>query len=103
MSKTLVNLDYKLQLQIALNETVIWSKYWLLSLNINKCVALNLKMIDSPSSDYFINTESRNYKLQNVASTKDLGVIIDNKLTFNEHIRKDKKANRMLGLIKKKF
>ena len=46
-------------------------------------------MIDKPISDYFIETESRNYKLQNVNSTKDLGVITDNKLTFNEHIQKD--------------
>ena len=88
MSKTLVNLDDKLQLQIALNETVIWSTYWLLSLNINKCVALNLKIIDSPSSDYFIDTESGNYKLKNVDSSKDLGVIIDNKFKFNDIYQK---------------
>ena len=43
-------------------------------------------MTDSLSSDYFIDTESGNYKLQNVDGTKDLGVIIDNKLTFNELI-----------------
>ena len=43
-------------------------------------------MIDSLSSDYFIDTESGNIKLQNVDSTKDLCVIIDNKLTFNEDI-----------------
>ena len=76
----------------------------MLSLNINNCVALNLKMIDSPNSDYFIETESVNYKLQNVNCTKDLGVIIDNKLTFNEHIsEKIKKANCMLALIKRNF
>ena len=61
-------------------------------------------MIDSPNSDYFIETESVNYKLQNVNCTKDLGVIIDNKLTFNEHIsEKIKKANCMLALIKRNF
>ena len=104
MSKTLVSLDDKTQLQLALNETVNWSKEWLLSLNVNKCVALNLKMIDSPNNDYFIDTESGNYKLQNVKLTKDLGVIIDNQLTFNEHIaEKIKKANCMLGLIKRNF
>ena len=58
MSKTLVNFDDKLWLQIALNKTLNWSKYWLLSLNINKCVVLNLKIIDNPSSDNFIDTES---------------------------------------------
>ena len=104
MSKTLVSLDDKTQLQLALNETVNWFKEWLLSLNINKCVALNLKMIDSPNNDYFIDTDSGNYKLQNVKLTKDLGVIIDNQLTFNEHIaEKIKKANCMLGLIKRNF
>ena len=101
MSKTLVNLDDKLQLQTTLNKIVIWSKYWLLSLNINKCVALNLKMIDSPISDYFIETESGNYKLQNVTSTKDLSAIIDNKLTFKEHIsEKIKKQTAWWVLLK---
>ena len=61
-------------------------------------------MIDSPNNDYFIDTDSGNYKLQNVKLTKDLGVIIDNQLTFNEHIaEKIKKANCMLGLIKRNF
>ena len=104
MSKTLINLDDKLQLQIALNETVIRSKYWLLSLTVIKYEALNLKMTDSPSSEYFINTKSENYQVQNVDSTKDLGIIIDNVLTFNEHTsEKIKKANCMLGLIKRNF
>ena len=57
-----------------------------------------------PINDYLIETESGNYKLQNVNSTKDLGVIIDNKLTFNEHIlEKIKKAKCLLGLIKRNF
>ena len=87
-------------LKISLNEIVSWSKYLLLSLNINKSIALNLKIINSRSSDCFIDTESGNYKLQNVESTKDLGDIIDNKLTFNEDIiEKIKKANCVLGLI----
>ena len=35
---------------------------------------------------------------------KDLGVIINNKLTFNEHIsEKIKEANCMLDLIKRNF
>ena len=59
---------------------------------------------NNPINDYLIETESGNYKLQNVNSTKDLGVIIDNKLTFNEHIlEKIKKAKCLLGLIKRNF
>ena len=61
-------------------------------------------MFDSPVSDYFIETKSGNCKLINLNSTKDLGVIIDDKFTFNEHIsEKIKKTNCMLGLIKRNF
>ena len=70
----------------------------MLSLNINKCVALNLKKTDSPSSDYFIDTiKSGNYKLQNIDSTKDLAAIIDNKLIFNEHISEKIKKQTAVG------
>ena len=43
----------------------------------------------------------------NIRSTnleKDLGIIIDNKLIFSDHIdSKVKKANQMLGIIKRTF
>ena len=42
--------------------------------------------------------------IENVTQEKDLGVIIDNELKFNEHIaQKVKKANQALGMIRNTF
>ena len=44
------------------------------------------------------------YTLEQVTEEKDLGIIIDNELKFHKHTAMDiKKANRILGLIKKSF
>ena len=51
-----------------------------------------------------MNTKSSYVNLWCVNSTKDLGIIVDNNLSFVEHINeKVKKANIMLGLIKRNF
>ena len=43
-------------------------------------------------------------KLQEVDRKKDLGVVLDNKLVFNQHIQeKGRKANQTLGIIKRTF
>ena len=41
-----------------------------------------------------------NKVLDHVFSEKDLGVIFDSDLSFEEHIQPSKKANSMVGLIK---
>ena len=75
---------------------------WLLSINIIKCLTLNIRRINGDIYEYYITTAKEDEILKNVESTKDFGVIIDNKLTFKEHITdKIKKANTMLGLIKR--
>ena len=77
---------------------------WLLSFIIIKCLILNIRRIKGDINEYYITTDKGDEILKNVESTKDLGVIIDNKLTFKEHITdKIKKANTMLGLIKRNF
>ena len=44
------------------------------------------------------------YTLEQVTEEKDLGIIIDNELKFHKHTAMAiKKANRILGLIKKSF
>ena len=43
-------------------------------------------------------------ELEHVFEEKDLGVIIDMKLTFEEHMATEiKKANEMMGLIRRTF
>jgi hypothetical protein len=46
----------------------------------------------------------RESNIQQVTEEKDLGIIIDNKLKFKQHINlQTKKANQRLGMIKRSF
>ena len=77
---------------------------WLLLLNIIKCFTLNIRRINGDINEHYVTTDKGDEILKNVESTKDLGVIVDNNLTFKEHITdKIKKANTMLGIIKRNF
>ena len=83
----------------ALNQ---WSEKWLLKFNIDKCHVLSLGKFDKI-------THTHRYKLygdelEHVFEEKDLGVIIDMELTFEEHMAsKIKKANGIMGLIRRTF
>ena len=83
ISKTLHSINDKLLQQSALNKAVDWSKLWLLSLNIIKCIVLNIRRQDTTINTYHINTPSGNLNLQCVNSTKDLGIIVDNSHLWN--------------------
>ena len=69
---------------------------WLLPFNVNKCKVLH----------YGRNNNEISYKMNNVvlsedSSMKDLGVLFNNKLKFDEHIAKiTSSANSKLGVIK---
>ena len=54
-------------------------------------------MINGDINKYHITTDKRDEILKNITYTKDLGVIIDNKLSFKEHIAdKIRKVDAML-------
>ena len=75
-----------------------------MSLNITKCLTINIRRIHGDINEYHITADKGDEILKNVESTKDLGVIIDNKLTFKEYITdKFKTADTMLEFIKKNF
>ena len=104
LSKMIKIKDDKALLQKALDEVVDWLCIWLLSLNIIKCMVLCIKRNNESINEYFIHNNGVASKLENVNHIKDLGVIIDNRLNFNEHISdKIKKANSMLGIINRNF
>ena len=90
----------KLQADIDLLED--WSKQWLLKFNPDKCHVLTLGKFENTR-----HTERyRIYgnELEHVFEEKDLGVTIDSELTFDDHIcLKVKKANMMVGLIRRSF
>ena len=90
-------------LQNDINKLCEWSDKWQLNFNVNKCRVLhvgnrNLKY------DYQM---SIGPELPNITQTqiqKDLGVYFQQDASFKEYISKAvKKANRILGLIKRNF
>ena len=90
--------DYNI-LQEDLDAVINWSTRWQLPFNETKCKSLHIGK-KNHCQPYKMN----GYTLEQVTEEKDLGIIIDNELKFHKHTAMAiKKANRILGLIKKSF
>lgn len=79
-----------------------WSKKWLLRFHPDKCHVLTLGKFENikHTERYKICNE----EMDHVFEQKDLGVIIDSDLTFEEHIStKIRVANAIVGLIRRSF
>lgn len=79
-----------------------WSREWLLKFHPDKCHVLTIGKFENikHAHPYQLNGE----QLEHVFTEKDLGVLIDSDLSFEEHIAKQvNKANSMLGLLKRGF
>jgi hypothetical protein len=85
-------------LQNDINNLVHWSDKWLLKFNKSKCKHVHLG-----------HTTNTKYKMgeneiNQATEEKDLGVLIDDKLKFQQHINQQtKKANQRLRMIKRSF
>ncbi|KAG5891121.1 hypothetical protein JTB14_022234 [Gonioctena quinquepunctata] len=75
-----------------------WSCEWLLPLNIDKCVVLQLGK-NNPRQNYTLNHE----QLVKVEYYNDLGVTITSDLTWSHNISNIKRANTKLYFLKKIF
>ena len=93
-----------------------WTNTMLMRYNLDKCHRLHLgrKNIHAsysiPSVENYVEKENSIaynfilHSLKDVKEEKDLGVYIDNQLSFNTHIdTKIKIANKMLGIIRRNF
>ena len=89
------------QLQSDLDSLSRWSADWKLRLNASKCFAFTLSLKTSPVvHPYSIGGSV----LERVSEVRDLGVILDTKLTFSAHINHTvAKANRALGVLIRSF
>ena len=77
-----------------------WTDKWDLHFNVNKCNVLYAGT-NNPCNSYVL---SENNEINTCTEEKDLGVLFDNKLSFDTHIQSTiKKANRVLGIIKRAF
>ena len=94
-------------LQSDLNALQLWSERWLLRFHPQKCAIL--KLGKSNENEYVMtqnqpNGDKTTLTLKEIDSEKDLGVTIDNKLTFKQQIAQaTTKANKIVGLIRRSF
>ena len=83
------------QLQTCIDNLVKWTEDWQIKFNAEKCCVIHM----GPNND------NANYKLgqttlNSTSAEKDLGVYVDNELTFEYHIQETvKRANKMVGMI----
>ena len=97
-------LNQKRTIQDDLSKLQTWSNTWQLRFNETKCTSLylgkdNTKHVYTMSSSLGPPVNLAESKVE-----KDLGVLIDNSLNFDEHITTAiKKANSKLGMIKRAF
>ena len=91
-----------IELQSDVDSLDTWSKKWLLNFNLTKCHVLTIgKVFNIQCTQRY---KISNQELDHVFEEKDLGVIIDADLKFEEHISsKVNKANALVGLIRRTF
>ena len=89
------------QLQKDLSNMVTWSNTWLLKFHPQKCISMRVgNQTDPPKFQYNMEGHPLNYSI----CEKDLGVHMDNKLNFDQHISNAiNKANRVMGVAKATF
>ncbi len=80
-----------------------WSTTWQLKFNISKCKTMHLGHHNIRQT-YQMGQGNERTNLLQVSSEKDLGVTFQDDLQFSQHIAdKVKKANSMLGLVRRSF
>ena len=88
MFKFIDKTEDSIDLQRGCNYLYNWTNKWLMKLNINKCKVLSIGRAGTLSKyKYGFNTAKGFEELEQVASIKDLGIIVDTGLTFIEHIQ----------------
>ena len=87
-------------LQSDLSKLHDWSEKWLLMFHPEKCKVLHLGNKGDQPFKYKLD----DVELEETTCEKDLGVNIDNKLSFSEHIdEKVNKANTIMGIVRRSF
>ena len=93
-------------LQSDIDNLFNWSSTWLLRFHPDKCKALHISNRSSSAGGvYTMNKyEGGSVTLEEIKNEKDIGVTMDTKLQFEEHIHiQIKKANMMMGIIRRSF
>jgi ribonuclease P/MRP protein subunit RPP40 len=92
-------LEDSIGLQHDLDILCSWVKTWQLNFNVKKCQVMHFGCGNSKYLYWWDDVP-----LESVSAVKDLGVLVDDKLSFLCHINSAVlKANRLLGLLKRHF
>ena len=87
------------KLQFSIDKLVEWTDKWLIKFNSDKCKILHLGK-NNPKYKYHIKEGENISDLTETLCEKDLGIFIDPKLDFNDHITTTiKKARRLNGML----
>ena len=91
----------RIQLQKDIDNLSDWSDTWLLKFHPDKCVAMNISNKSPPHNNSY---SMNQHILKNSNCEKDIGVFIDSRLKFDDHITQAvNKANRVLAITKRTF
>ena len=91
------------RVQNSLNSATNWANIWRMLFNIIKCHHLHIGKHDR-GIKYAMTSNNQEIELAKTENEKDLGVRIDQNLTFRDHINsKENIANRNLGIIFRTF
>ena len=86
-------------LQLCINALVQWSIKWGMGFNGCKCKVMHIGK-NNPKYSYTISDGINTNTLEETVCEKDLGVYVDNALTFEEHVNvATKKARKSAGLL----
>ena len=101
---SVVNHQHKtVEVQQDVRKSETWATDWHMFLNLPKCKHLHIGREDN-TTDYVMVPNNEEIKIKKADSEKDLGVVMDNKLLFPEHISsKVLTANKILGLSFRTF
>ncbi len=83
-----------------------WVDEWLLKIHPEKCKTMTISATgrESSEADYRLGTEEEGLHIERVTEEKDLGIVVDNSLSFDNHIEAlANKGNMMVGLIRRTF
>ena len=93
--RPIITNDDHVLLQKSLNNLVEWSNEWQMKFNESKCCVVHIGN-NNDKKDYVMN----GVNLFKSTAEKDLGVLVDENLSFNEHVNAvTKKANQIAGMI----
>ena len=94
-------------LQADLDSLQNWSDTWLLKFHPNKCKVMSVanKCVDKGTKHYYLyDNDGNKIELEQSDGEKDIGVLVDETLSFNKHIQNQvNKANSIMGLIRRPY